>query len=110
MEKLLSSIESNIREAYELLSTSEPYQFDASEAETFCECLADTIDLMEKNPKECEQLFDNHEELLGKIKFAAVAVHKSIPYLNKVDEHLSGVTDDIHEAVGDFLDFFEQQL
>lgn len=109
MERLLSSIESNIREAYEILSTAEPYQFDSSEAESFCEALAETVDLMEKNAKECEQVFEGYTELLDQIKYAAVCVHKCIPYLNKVDEILSGSSDDIHEAIGAFMDIFEEK-
>ncbi len=108
MEQLLSAIRGNFEELNEMLSHGDANQFEVHDAESFCSITAEIITLMEKNPKEMEQVFGtDFEPDLARLKTCAVAVYKSIPHLEKADEHLGSHADEIHEVVGNYLDYFE---
>lgn len=106
MDKFLEQLTDNFREINEIYNFAGSASFDASEAESAAEIMAETIALIEKNSKELEN-FSGGDILLGnldRLKFLAVSVYKSIPHLTKADEILSAIDTDMGEVIDIYLD------
>lgn len=113
MQQLIDAIMTHFDDLQEILANTNPNQFESFEAESFCQVIGEIITLMEKNADEMGQIFgEGWERELLTLKEGAVAVYKSIPYLERADEILSGYADSIEEVVDTFhntLQEFEEK-
>jgi hypothetical protein len=105
MQQLIVTISEHFGELEELVSQTDPNQFEIFEAESFCKIAGELITVMEENHQEMVMLFgDTFDRDLLRLKGGAVAVYRSIPHLDKVDEILGSFSDEITESVYSFLD------
>jgi len=107
MEALLETLNTKFLEAADILNfNGDMSNLDAADAENLAELLAETITLIEKNQKELQscnigaKLLDD----LDRLKYCAVVVYKSIPYLSKTDDLLTMIDNDLIEIVDSYLD------